>query len=456
VAPRVSDPAGLLDAARAVAERAEPGEQVEAYIVHSRETDVSVLRGDVESLTVAEQAGIGVRVVRDGRQGYAWAGTLDRSVCDETLAEARDNARFAAPDEWLGLASPDDVDGVAPPKLDLWRDELAGVPAAAKVDLTLELEAATAAADPRIRGVESATYHDAALDAALASSLGVRAETRRTACSCSAVALAGDDTETRTGYGFSVGRTPSELDVAFAAGDAATRAVRMLGATQPRSQRLTVVFDPLVTGSLLAIIGAALNGEAVLKGRSMFAGRDDEVVAAGSVTLIDDPTEPEARGAATHDAEGIPTRPTPLIADGVLGGFLQNVYTGRRSGRGTTGSAVRGIGSPPGVGARALILRPGARHPEDLIRSLSEGVYVQSVTGLHSGTSPVSGDFSVGAVGLMIRDGTLAEPVREITVASTLQRMLLDVVEVGADLTWLPGSAAGVTLVVGEMQISGA
>ena len=80
---------------------------------------------------------------------------------------------------------------------------------------------------------------------------------------------------------------------------------------------------------------------------------------------------------------------------------------------------------------------------------------MQTVSGLHSGTSPVSGDFSVGAVGLMVRDGVFAEPVREATVASTLQRMLLDVVEVGADLTWLPGSAAGATLLIGEMQVSG-
>ncbi len=91
-----------------------------------------------------------------------------------------------------------------------------------------------------------------------------------------------------------------------------------------------------------------------------------------------------------------------------------------------------------------------------LVASLRDGLYVQSVTGLHSGTSPVSGDFSVGAVGLMIRDGALAEPVREVTVASTLQRMLLDVAEIGSDLTWLPGSAAGVTLVIGDMQVSGA
>lgn len=443
-----------LDVARALAARAAPDEAIEAYVLRTRDTDVDVLRGDVESLTVAEQAGVGVRVVRDGRQGYAWAGALDPPLLDDTLVEARDNATFAAPDPWLGLPTPDEA---AHPSaaLDLWRDDLAAVPTGAKVDLTLALEAATAAADPRVRAVESAGYHDSAVEAAVASSLGVEATTRRTSCSCGVSALAGRADETRTGYGFSVGRTFGDLDVDAAAGDAATRAVRLLGAIQPRTQQLPVVLDPMVTASVLSLIGAALNGEAVLKGRSMFAGRDGEQVAAPIVTLVDDPTDPRARGATTHDAEGVPTRRTPLLDAGTLTGFLQNVYTGRRSGAGTTGAAVRGLGSPPGVGARALTMAPGDRHPDTIVAALPAGLYVQSVSGLHSGTSPVSGDFSVGAVGLMIRDGAFAEPVREVTVASTLQRMLLDVVEVGADLTWLPGSAAGSTLVIGEMQVSG-
>ncbi len=444
-----------LAVARAIAGRATADEQIEAYVVRSRETDIEVLRGDVESLTVAEQAGLGVRVVRDGRLGYAWVGSLEPELLDATLVEARDNARFGAPDEWQGLATLADLHDAEPPTLELWRDELTHVETAAKVELALELEAATAAADSRVRGVESASYGDAAIDTAVASSLGIEAATRRTSCSCAAVALAGDGPETRTAYGFSVGRAFHDLDVAATAHDAASRAVRLLGARQARTQRVPVVFDPLVTGSLLGVVGGALNGEAILKSRSMFTGRDGEVVAAPHVTLVDDPTDPEARGATTHDGEGVPTRRTVLIADGVLRGELHNVYTGRRSARGTTGSAVRGIGGPPGVGARALTLTPGPRSADEIIGSVREGLYVQSVSGLHSGTSPVSGDFSVGAVGLMIRNGAFAEPVREVTVASTMQRMLLDLAEVGADRRWLPGSAAGSTVLIGEMQVSG-
>ena len=189
------------------------------------------------------------------------------------------------------------------------------------------------------------------------------------------------------------------------------------------------MFDPLVTRSVLGVLSSAFNGEMLLKGRSMFAGREGETIAAPIVTLVDDPTDPRAFGAATHDSEGVPTRRNELIAGGVLRGFLHNVYTGHaRRVRHSTGSAVRGgYASAPGVGVRALTLRPGTRSPEELMASVPEALYVQSVSGLHSGTNPVSGDFSVGADGLMVRDGAFAEPVREVTIASTLQRMLLDI-----------------------------
>jgi PmbA protein len=453
----------LLDVARRVIDGAAAGEQVEAYVVRTRDTDVHVFAGEVESLAVAEIEGVGVRVIVDGRQGYAWAGSLDADVVAETLAEARDNAAFGTPDEHNGLAAPDDFAGLAAGSvtdaggLDLWRDDVLTVDTAAKVELALALEAAVQAADPLVRGVESASYGDAATEAAIASSFGVAVTARRTTASLAAFAMAGEGTATQTGSGFSAGRSVAELDLEAAAHDAATRAVRLLGAKQVPSRRIPVVFDPLVTRSLLALVGGALSGDAMTRGRSMFVGREGEFVAAPGVTLVDDPTEPAAFGAAQYDGEGVPTRRIGLITEGRLTGLLHNVTTARRAGGGahTTGSAVRGFKSPPSVGARALHLSPGSLGPEAILAAVPEALYVQSVSGLHSGTNAVSGDFSVGAVGLMVRGGELAEPVREVTIASTLPRMLQDIVHVGSDLTWLPGGAAGMTLLVGEMSLAG-
>jgi PmbA protein len=279
---------------------------------------------------------------------------------------------------------------------------------------------------------------------------------RRTTCSASSVALADDGSGVQTGYGFAAGRALADIDFDAIARDAAVRSCRMLGAKPVASRRIAVILDPLVTRSFLGVLSSAFNGESVLKGRSLFGGREGETVAAPVVQLLDDPTDSRALGASPHDSEGVPTRRNVLIAGGVLTGYLQNVYTGRRSGSGTTGSAVRGIASTPGVGVRALRLEPGAKSPEEIMRSVPEALYVQSVSGLHSGTNPISGDFSVGAEGLLVRDGEFAEPVREVTIASTLQRMLTEIAEIGSDLVFLPGAVAGMTVLLGEMTLSGA
>jgi PmbA protein len=103
----------------------------------------------------------------------------------------------------------------------------------------------------------------------------------------------------------------------------------------------------------------------------------------------------------------------------------------------------------------ALQLTPGTKSQEELIAGIDEGVLIQSVQGLHSGVNPISGDFSTGASGVMIRNGKTAEPIREFTIASTLQRMLLDVQAIGNDVDWLPSRAAGVTLVINDITMSG-
>ncbi len=448
-------PDELMAVAERVAGWARTGEEVEVYVARGDETEVRAFAGEVESLTSATSAGIGIRVVVDHRLGFAWAGSLEESVFEETLAEARDNASFATPDEHMRLAVPD---GVAPTVVDLWDEALATVPTTAKVEMALALEAQARGSDPRIRQVDAADYGDGSVEVALVSTTGMRASSRKTSAHISVRVIAGDGDDSQTGGGFSVGRGFADLDPSRANDDAVNRAVRLLGATKGSSGRATVVFDRRAASTLLSIVSSALSGEAVAKGRSFFAGRIGELVGDTALTLVDDPTDPRAYGAATYDAEGLACRRNVLIEAGVLQGFLYDTVSGSRAGVPSTGSAVRGgFAGTPGPGCRALTLAPGREgYDEDgLLAAVGEGLFVQSMTGVHSGVNPISGDFSVGAEGLMIRDGKLAEPVREITVASTLQRMLLSLVAVGADVEWLPGIAAGQTLAVGDMQISG-
>jgi PmbA protein len=448
-------PGALLGLAERVAGWARTGEDIEVYVARGDETEIRAYAGEVESLTSATSAGIGIRVVVDHRLGFAWAGSLEASVLEETLAEARDNATFATPDEHVQLAVPD---GVAAVPVDLWDEGLASVPTTRKVELALALEAQARAADPRIRQVDHADYGDGSVEMALVSTTGIRASSRKTSGFLSVGVIAGDGDASQTGGGFSVDRGFEGLDPDKATADAVLRAVRLLGAVKGPSGRQTVVFDRRVATTLLSVVSSALSGEAVAKGRSFFAGRIGELVGDTTLTLVDDPTDPRAYAAATYDAEGLACRRNVLIDAGVLRAFLYDTVSASRAGVSSTGSAVRGgFSGTPGPGCRALTLAPGPEgfDEEAVLAAVGEGLFVQSMTGVHSGVNPISGDFSVGAEGLMIRDGKLAEPVREITVASTLQRMLQSLVAVGADVEWLPGIAAGQTLAVGDMQISG-
>jgi len=345
---------------------------------------------------------------------------------------------------------------VPPTDQPLWNDELAAFPTERKIDLAKELEQLTLAADKRVR-VDDSNYADAFGEAAVATTTGIRQWGRENGCYVSVSTLADDGDETQSGFGFSVGRSPQSFDLPRAAREAADRATRLLGATKPPSRRTTVVLDPFVTAQLLGIIASTLNGEAVVKGRSLFKDRLGEEVAPAFVSLVDDPTNPLAYTATDVDGEGLAARRNMLIDGGVLQMFVHNSYSARRASTVSTGNAVRGgFSGTPGVGALALHLQPGTRSQEELIADVDDGLLIQSVQGIHSGVNPISGDFSTGAAGLLIRNGQVAEPVREFTIASTLQRMLLDIGEVGGDVDWLPMRAAGVSLVVNDVTMSGA
>ncbi len=448
----MTEPTDLLQLGRVVVADAHAGEQVEIVLGRSTSTTVKVFGGEVESFTSASTGGAGIRVVRDGRQGFAHCGSLDQVVLAETLAEARDNATFGEPDEFNGLVSPD---GVPVLHQDSWSDSVQGASDGERIANAIELERRTLSLDPRVTSARTTAYGDSWGESAVLSSTGIEVHQRGASCSASTQPMATDGAETQIGWGVDVARDPAALDLDQVAADAVERAVGLLGATKPPSGRMTILLEPRLAVTIMSLVAGMLAGDAVLKGRSPFADRLGERISSASVTLVDDPTRSESIGAEEHDGEGLACRRNDLIDDGVLSRFLHDGYTGRRSGVGSTGSAVRGVRSLPGVGAQLLVMSPGYRSFEDLVSSIDRGLYVASFAGLHSGVNPVSGDFSVGADGLLITAGSLGAPVRETTIASTLQRLLLDISEVGGDFEWLPGGSGGCSLVIDDVTVSG-
>jgi len=447
------DTDSLLALARAIAAQAAPGEEIDVMASRGASTSVKVHDGEVESYTSSRSAAVGIRVIRGHRQGFAHAGSLDPDVIAATLADARDNVAYGEVDESYGLTP---SDGVTPTLHDHWRDEVLALGAKDRVGRAVSLEAAVRDADPRIAGVRTTSWSDGWGVVAYAASDGTSVAERGTSCGLGIQPLAVEGDETQIGYAGDGARAPGDLDDARVVREAVDRATRLLGARQPPSARMSIVLEPRLAATLLGIVSGMLDGESVLKGRTPFASRVGEQIASPLLSIVDDPTAAASLAASTWDAEGLACRRTPLVDAGVLRGFLDNGYTGRRRGVPSTASAVRSTRSLPGVGAQVLVVDQGRGTFDEVLASAGDALFVASFAGLHSGVDPVSGDFSVGADGLMVRGGELAEPVREITIASSIQRLVLDIVSVGADGEWLPNGDFVPTLVIADVAIGGA
>ncbi len=445
--------ADLGDLCRAALSGAADDEQAEVYALESVRTEVRARGGEVDALTSASSRGVGVRVIVGGRMGYAWAADPSPQEAPGLLEAARSGAAHATPDEANVLpegAVTEDIPG-------LFREALAEVEPDRKVGLALDLERAAVSANADVRRVEEVMYGDVVSRVALASTVGLAAEYRRTDCWCVASAIAERDGDTQTGFSFRMAREPDELDHQAVGREAAERGARLLGAVKPATERLPVVLDPWAAAAFLGVLASGLSAEEVQKGRSLLAGLAGERVASEAVTLVDDGRLPEGPASAPFDDEGVPTARTPLIDRGVLRGFLHNTVTARRDGTGapSTGNASRpSYRGVPGVSTTNLLVEPGPEPPQALLTSAGRAVYVQEVKGVHSGANPVSGEFSVGAAGLRVTGGALGEPLREMTIASTLPEVLRSVAAVGSDVRFLFGVGTP-TILVGEMTVAG-
>ncbi len=427
--------------------------EAEAFAEEDHRRQIRVFEGTVESLSDAGGRGVGVRAFLDGRAGHAYGTDLGDEGLRALAAASAEAARVADPDEHGGLPGETGATEIA----GLHSAELAAWSTERKVELALEVERAARACQG-VSQVEHTVYADGEDTVALVNSRGFASVYRASSAHAYASAFAGEGADLMTGLGVGMARDPAGLDPAGIGEEAAERALALTGARQPTGRRCPVVLDAFVAASFAGFIGAMLSADAVQRGRSLFAGREGDVVADPAFVLGDDGAHPEGLASAPFDGEGSPTGRTALIEDGRLQSYLFDARTARRAGRRTTANARRAsYRAQPSVGTSNLILEPGGHSLAQLTAQAGDGLLVTSVAGLHSGVNPVSGTFSVGAAGRMIEGGELGRPVREITIASDLVTMLRSIRTVGSEPRWVPfgASVKAPPLLVAEMSVGG-
>lgn len=425
----------------------------EVVLRDGSEFSTTVRLGEVETLKESGSRSIGVRAFYGLRSASTWSSDFSAGGIDGMIRGAVNLAKITSEDPFSGIPEPEQL-GEIKTNLDLYYDDVYSLSTADRIDYARRAEEAAMSADARIKNSDGGSFDAATGVKVLANSNGFVGHYQRSYCSVAAVPIAQQDgSAMQRDYWFSVARSLRKLESPEEVGrEAARRTLRRLGARKVKTQRVPIVFDPLVAASLLGHVFEAVNGDAIYRHSSFLADKLGEKIAGASVTVVDDGTMVGGFGSSPFDAEGVPTRRTVVIGKGVLHSYLLNTYTAKKLKLQTTGNASRALAGTPGIGAGNFFMEPGTRTPKEILGEIKEGFYVTEFLGF--GVNLVTGDFSRGASGVWIENGELTFPVEEVTVAGNLREMLNQISEIGNDLEFR-GSVASPTIRIDGMTVAG-
>src|SRR5271167_1537144 len=425
----------------------------ECVVREGDEFSTLVRLGQVETLKESGSRSIGVRVFNGQRAASTYSSDFSRESLDRMVKSALELSKITSEDPFGGIPDASQL-GSLTGDLDLYHEDVYSLPGPDRIDYARRAEKAALDFDPRIKNSEGGSFDAATGHKVLANSHGFVGEYRRSYCSVAAVPIA----QTESGamqrdYWYSVARTLSKLDAPEKVGKiAAERTLRRLGARKAKTAQVPIIFDPMVATSILEHIFEGVNGDSVYRGASFLAGKLGQKIAGDNVTIIDDGTIVGGFGTSPFDGEGVPTRRTVVVENGVLSSYLMNTYTAKKLGLKTTGNASRGLAGTPGIGPGNFFLQPGTKSLQEIIAHIKDGLYVTEFLG--HGSNLVTGDYSRGASGMWIVNGELTCPVEEITVAGNLKEIFFNITEIGNDLEFR-GSVACPTIRIDGLLVGG-
>jgi PmbA protein len=413
-------------------------------------TSLSVQRrlGQTEHLERSEGRDLGLRVFVGKRVAIVSSTAADPAGFSLLAERAVAMAKVVPEDPFAGLAAE-----AAPPDAgDLELDDPAEPDTAALIARAATAEEA-ALAVPGVTNSEGAEAGYGRAEIVLVTSAGFAGRYVRSSHSVSASALAGQGTDMQRDYDYSTAVHLNDLEDAIGIGrTAGEKAVARLNPTRPKTAKMPVVYDPRVAGGLIGHLTGAINGASVARGTTFLKDKLGQAIFAPGITIVDEPRRRRGLRSRPFDGEGVPTTTRLIVDKGVLTTWLLDSRSARQLGMKTTGHASRGTGGPPSPGPTNIFLSAGELSPTELMADIKEGLYLTELIGM--GVNGITGDYSRGAAGFMIRDGQLAEPVAEITIAGTLQEIFLHMTPAN-DLRFRRGTDAPTVRVEG-LTVAGA
>jgi len=422
---------------RALEEAVRSGADAEAFLMQTKELSIEVVEGRVETLKQAEETGLGIRVIKQGRTGFAFTSDLGNEAVKQAVQDAISICAYTTPDAFQVLPAKAEY-----PRLELFDRDMAAMSVEEKIEIARSVERSARSTDSRIAIVERSGYDDLEYCKLIINSRGLYAYESGNFGGVYIFLVAEDGADAQNGFSTMAVRKLRELAPEQVGQEAAANAIRVLHAKTMRSGCLPVIMEPWVAVRFAGILASMVNAEAVQKGKSLLAGKIGDQVTASCCTIIDNGLLENGIASAGFDSEGVPARNKTIIKKGTLETYLHNTYTAGKDGVESTGNAQRGsFRGLPMVGSSNFMIAPGSEDKDTLFMGIEKGLYVTEVMGMHT-ANPISGDFSVGASGLMIEQGSLTYPVRGLTIAGNMAEFLMNIDAVASDFRFYGGKGS--------------
>ena len=425
-------------------------DDIEISLSGDKSFSVSISKQNIESFKYADSLGLGIRIVKEGKVGYAYTEEMTESAFERIVDEAIANSELVESREPAVIANHPEVK--EPPAI--FNPELEKVNVAEKIELAKRLEADALALDSRIFNVPYASYSDGFSFAKIANSKGLDKETKSNYCMAYTMVLAQENEDRKSGYHYIMGRDFYALKPELIAKEAVTRAIELLNADSPATGKFPVILNNDMTASLLGTFSGIFSAKNVHDGKSLLKDRIGEVIASKGVTIVDDGLHPDGFSTAPFDSEGYPTQRTVLVEKGVLKSYLHNTTTALVDEEKSTGNGSRSYKSALSVSTTNFILEPDKISREEMISAHDTVIEIVSLQGLHSGANPVSGDFSLSAEGFLYEKGVRIKGVADFTVSGKFFEVLKNIEMVGSDFKFNYSACGTPAILIKELDIS--
>ncbi len=429
-------------------------DEVEIYHEQIKKTQIKIYKSEVESLLSSVGQGIAARVFTAGKMGFSYSTNLSDQGLKQLIMEAIESARLIDKSGDQQLPNPAD----SYPEVHIYNPDIVNTDIQEKIKLALLIEKTAYEYDSLITNVPAVAYADEEAEVRLVNSKGLDQSYKNGIVSASIHVIASKDGVNQTGLGIGYGRHITDLDPVHIARKGAEEALQLLGGKPIESQNVLVLFNSHTGSDIFSAFVPGFLGENVQKNKSMFKGKLNTQIANPLVTLIDDGLREDGLRAAPFDDEGVPSQRTIVVEQGVLKSYLYDTNSARVDNLCSTGNAHRrSLKDYVEVAPTNFYLEEGEHSLDEMIAGIEEGFLVMGLSGVHSGTNAISGDFSVGASGVWIKHGKLAQPVKEVTVAGNFSDLLQDIIQIGNDLEFNVGTGFMGTpsFVVRELVVSG-